>query len=100
MPMRLYLHVDLDLLGGAVDEVGDEVDADVERHARDSVRLCATKCGRAAMRDSVGEHHALAGDFAPFDIPPLAGEDAHRSREVLTFGGGAAGLASELLSPV
>ena len=33
MPMRLYLHADLNLLGGTVDEVGDEVDADVERHA-------------------------------------------------------------------
>ena len=41
MPVRLHLHADLQVLGLAVDHVGDDVDADVERHARDGVGLGA-----------------------------------------------------------
>src|SRR5262249_55926466 len=99
IPMRLDLHADLDLLGGTVNEVGDEVHADVERHARDRVRLGAVKYRWAAMRDGVREHHALAGDFAPFEVAPLAGEDAHRAREVLILSGGLAVLDDQLLLP-
>jgi hypothetical protein len=51
------------------------------------------------MRDGVGEYHALAGDFAPFDVAPLAGEDAHGAREVLILAGGLAVLDDELLLP-
>src|SRR5262249_5763274 len=83
--------------GGTGDEVGNEVDADVERHARDRVRLGAAKYRRAPMRDGIGEHHALARDFAPFDVAPLAGEDAHRAREVLILAGGLAVLDDEFL---
>src|SRR5262245_9501692 len=51
------------------------------------------------MRDSIREHHALAGDFAPFDVAPLAGENTHRAREVLILAGGLAVLDDELLPP-
>ncbi len=85
MPVRLHLHADLQLLGRAIDDVGDEVDADVERDAHHGVRLGAAKGRRAALGDGVGVHHALAGDLAPFDVAPPAGEDAHRTRKVLIF---------------
>src|SRR6266568_3243874 len=49
------------------------------------------------MRDGVGEHHALARDFTPFDVAPLAREDAHWAREVLILAGGLAVLDDELL---
>src|SRR5215475_11416471 len=49
------------------------------------------------MRDGVREHYAVAGDLAPFDVAPLAGEDAHRAREVLILAGGLAVLDDKLL---
>src|SRR5919197_5339169 len=51
------------------------------------------------MRDGVGEHYALPGDVAPFDVAPPAGEDAHGAREVLILAGGLAVLDDELLLP-
>ena len=97
MPVRLHLHADLQLLGLAVDDVGDEVDADVERDADHRVGLVAAERRRAAMGDGVGEHHALARHLAPFDVAPPAGEDAHRAREVLILAGRLAILDDELL---
>ena len=83
----------------AVDDVGDEVDADVERDARDRIGLGAAERRRAAMGDGVGEHRALARHLAPFDVAPPAGEDAHRPREVLILLGRLAVLDDELLLP-
>src|SRR6185503_11819518 len=87
MPVRLHLHADLQVLGLAVDQIGNEIDADVERHAGDGIRLLALERGRAAMRYRVGEHRALARDLTPFDVAAPSGEDADRARKVLILAG-------------
>ena len=51
------------------------------------------------MGDGVGEHLALAGHLAPFDVAAPAGEDADRPREVLVLLGRLAVLDDELLLP-
>src|SRR5712671_1764448 len=97
MPVGLDLQADLELLGLAVDDVGDEVAADVERDAHDGIGLGAAERRRAALRDGVGEHLALARHLAPFDVAPPSGEDADRPREVLIFSGRLAVLHEQLL---
>src|SRR5262245_41030069 len=97
MPVRLHLHADLELLGVAVDDIGDEVDADVERDAHHSIRLGATECRRAAMGDGIGEYHAVAGHLAPFDVTPPTGKDTHRPGEMLVLASRLAILEDELL---
>src|SRR5262249_58966559 len=67
--------------------------------ARDRVRLLAVERRRPAVRDGEAEHRALAGDLAPFDVAPPAGEDAHRPREVLILFRRLAILDDELLLP-
>ena len=99
MPVWLDLHADFQLLGRAVDHVGDDVDADVERDAGDGIGLGALEGRRPAVRDGEGEHRALARHLAPFDVAPPAGEDAHRAREVLIFLRRLAVLDHELLLP-
>src|SRR5262249_23548822 len=51
------------------------------------------------MRDGEGVHLALAGDLAPFDIAPSAGEDAHGPREMLKLLRHFAELDHELFLP-
>src|SRR6202035_4130528 len=83
MPVRLDLHADFQFLGRTIDDVGDDVDADVERDAGDGIRLGALESRWPAVRDGEGEYRALARHLAPFDVAPAAGENAHRAREVL-----------------
>src|SRR6185436_8039188 len=97
MPVRLHLHADLQLFGRAVDDVGEEVNADVERHAHHRVRLLAAEGGRAAIRDGVGVDRAFAGHLFPLDVAPPPGEDADRTRKVLELARRLAALEHELL---
>src|SRR5205085_6534420 len=60
------------------------------------VGLGAAEGRRAAVGDGVGEHHALARDFPPFNVAPPSGEDAHRAREVLILARHLAILEHEL----
>src|SRR5262249_28415272 len=92
-----HLHADLQFRRRAVDDVGNEVDADVERDAHHRVGLGAAEGRRAAMSDGVGEHHALARHLAPFYVPPSSGEDAHRPPELLALTGCLAILDADLL---
>src|SRR5262249_47126777 len=96
-PVGFHLHTDLQFRRRAVDDVGNEVDPDVERDAHHRVGLGAAERRRCAVGDGVGEHHALARYLAPFDVAPSSGEDAHRPREVLVLAGGLAILDDELL---
>src|SRR6202035_1015311 len=73
VPVRLDLHADFQFLGRAIDDVGDEVDADVERDAGDGIRLGALEGRWSAVRNGEGEYRALARHFAPFDIAAAAG---------------------------
>jgi len=97
VPVGFHLHADLQFRRRAVDDVGNEVDADVERDAHHRVGLEAAEGRRAALGDSVGEHHALARYLAPFDVAPAPGEDTHGPWEVLVLAGGLAVLDDELL---
>src|SRR5450631_3521380 len=99
MPVGFYFHSDFQFRGGAMHDVGDEVDADIERYAHHRIGLGAAEGRRAARGGGVGEHHALAGDFAPLDVAASAGEDAHRAWKVLVFAGRLAALDDELLAP-
>ncbi len=97
MPVRLHLQADFQLVDRTVDDVRNEVDADIERDAHDCIGLGATERGRAALGDGVGEHRALARNFTPLDITSPSREDAHRPREMLVLAGRLAMLDDELL---
>jgi len=97
MPVGFHLHADFQFLHRAVDDVGNEVDADVQRDAHQRVGLGAAEGRRAALGDSVGEHHALARYLAPFNVAPAPGEDTHGPWEVLVLAGRLAILDDELL---
>src|SRR5215472_15139226 len=99
MPVRLHLHADLELLGRAIDHVGDDVDTDVKGHVGDGVRLDALKGRRPAVCNGEREYRALARDLTPFDVPASTGEDAHRARKVLVLLCRLAVLDDEFLLP-
>src|SRR5215469_10673530 len=99
MPIRLHLHADLQLLGRAIDHVGDDIDTDIEGHAGDGIGLDTLKSRWPAVRNGEGEYGAFAGDLTPFDVAASAGEDAYRAREVLVLLCRFAVLDDELFLP-
>ena len=49
MPVWLHLHANLQLLGRAVDHVGDDVDTDVEGYTGDGIGLDSLKSRWSAV---------------------------------------------------
>src|SRR5262245_65757219 len=93
-PERLDLEADTHFVEPAMHDVGEHVDADVERDRRDEEWLVALEGFARATGDRVGENLALPGHFPPLEIGPSA-EDAGSAREELILAALAVVLAQQ-----
>src|SRR5262249_54676492 len=83
-------------LGRAVHDVGQNIDADVERHGGDEERLVTLERLARAARDRIGEELALSGGFTPLENP-AAREKAGGAREEMMLAAFAVVLDEQLL---
>src|SRR6185503_20063264 len=95
-PIGLDLRADRYLIEPAMDDIGDDIDADIERHRRDQVRFLATKIGRTAPTDRIGEDFPRARHFAPFEIAVTV-EEAVGPRNKLVLAAFAVELQEQFL---
>ena len=94
-PERFDRKADAHFVKLAMHDIGQYIDANVERDGGDEERLMALERLARASGDCVGEDLAFARDFAPFEVGP-PGEETGCAREELILAALAAVLNDQL----